>query len=70
MGNMCRSLELLANDPDSKKRGQTYQGLISGLKSFLHLYRTTIVQVGHLPLAGGKKTVDKNNFVESFLEVG
>lgn len=45
MGNMSRSLSMLVNAESNRKRGQTYQGLISGLKLFLRLYHTTLAQV-------------------------
>jgi len=45
MGNTCRRLERLCNAP-TNKRGHTYVGLISGLRKFLRLYRTNIVEVG------------------------
>ena len=45
MGNECRRLERLCDERLTKDRGQTYLGLISGLKKYLRLYRTTIHQV-------------------------
>ena len=45
MGNSFRILESICESHSNSKRGHTYLGLVSGLKSFLRLYRTTIVQV-------------------------
>jgi hypothetical protein len=45
MGNRCRDLELICNAESNAKRGQTFLGLVSGLKSFLRLFRMTVVEV-------------------------
>jgi len=44
MGNKCKELEGITSCGSNRNRGPTYMGLVSGTKSFLRTYQTTIAQ--------------------------